>query len=222
MENDYASWYIKRKIYFSNLFYMILKRSIDIVGATIVLILLLPIFLFICTFYFHGENKGDILFKQKRIGLNGKEFYIYKFRSMVINAEEMLKSDAVLYEKYLSNNYKLEPGEDPRITSFGCFIRRMSLDELPQFINVLKGEMSLVGPRPVLREELLEYKDRKNQFLSVKPGITGYWQINGRSNIGYPNRVDIELYYVENKCFKLDILILLKTFVRVFLKDGAY
>jgi lipopolysaccharide/colanic/teichoic acid biosynthesis glycosyltransferase len=134
----------------------------------------------------------------------------------------MLKNDVVLYEKYLSNNYKLEPAEDPRITRFGCFIRKMSLDELPQFINVVKGDMSLVGPRPVLEKELLEYKEKKNQFLSVKPGITGYWQINGRSNIGYPIRVDIELYYVENKCMKLDILILLKTFVRVLYKVGAY
>lgn len=222
MENEYASWYVKRKIYLANVLYLALKRSIDIVGAAVAIVLLLPIYIAICTFYFYGENKGSILFKQKRIGLDGKEFYIFKFRSMVINAEEILRNDVVLYEKYLSNNYKLEPSEDPRITRFGCLIRRTSLDELPQFINVLKGDMSLVGPRPVLREELLEYKEKSDKFLSVKPGITGYWQINGRSNIGYPNRVDIELYYVENKCIKLDILILIKTFLRVFRKVGAY
>jgi exopolysaccharide production protein ExoY len=198
------------------------KRIIDILGSVIGIILTLPIFILILGFYLFGSNKGPILFKQTRIGKNGKKFYIYKFRSMIINAEEKLKTNKSLYEKYIRNNFKLEPEEDPRITQFGQFLRKTSLDELPQFINVLKGEMSLVGPRPVVVEELNEYKDKKNEFLSVKPGITGYWQVCGRSEVGYPERVNIELYYVYNRSLMLDIKILFKTVIQVLLRKGAY
>lgn len=222
MEKEFDKSYMKRKLYYDNLVYLPFKRLIDITGAFTALFILLPLLLIISSFYLYGENKGNILFKQKRIGLNGDEFYIYKFRSMIVDAEECLKRDALLYTKYVENNYKLDPEEDPRITKLGCFLRKTSLDELPQFFNVMIGNMSLVGPRPVVNEELLEYKDRKDAFLSVKPGITGYWQANGRSNVGYPERVDIELYYVENKCLKLDIYILFQTFFKVLLRLGAY
>ncbi|MGE2643769.1 sugar transferase, partial [Escherichia coli] len=143
-----------------------------------------PIFLLISILYMIGDNKGPVFFKQIRMGKNGKEFYIYKFRSMIVNAEEKLRSNEVLYKKYIDNNYKLEPSEDPRITKVGQFLRKTSLDELPQFLNVLKGDMSLVGPRPVVQEELVEYGKRKDEFLSVKPGLTGYWQVSGRSDVG--------------------------------------
>ncbi|PRY82467.1 sugar transferase [Alkalibacterium olivapovliticus] len=222
MEKEFDKSYMKRKLYYDNLVYLPFKRLIDITAAFTALFILLPLLLIISSFYLYGENKGNILFKQKRIGLNGDEFYIYKFRSMIVDAEECLKRDALLYTKYVENNYKLDPEEDPRITKLGCFLRKTSLDELPQFFNVMIGNMSLVGPRPVVNEELLEYKDRKDAFLSVKPGITGYWQANGRSNVGYPERVDIELYYVENKCLKLDIYILFQTFFKVLLRSGAY
>jgi exopolysaccharide production protein ExoY len=198
------------------------KRLIDIVGASLGIILLFPVYVIISLFYLVGDNKGPVLFKQKRTGKNGKQFFIYKFRSMVINSEEKLKCNNLLYEKYLKNNYKLEPEEDPRVTIFGHFIRKTSLDELPQLFNVLKGEMSLVGPRPVVPEELDEYKDKKNIFLSVKPGVTGYWQVSGRSEIGYPERVDLELFYVYNQSFVLDITILIKTVLQVILRKGAY
>ncbi|MGG3764342.1 sugar transferase [Heyndrickxia coagulans] len=169
-----------------------------------------------------GENKGPLIFKQKRLGKNGKLFYIYKFRSMVVNADEKLKKNKVLYQKYIKNNYKLKPEEDPRITNLGRFLRKTSIDEIPQLINVLQGKMSLVGPRPIVEEELKEYKDRKMEFLSVKPGLTGYWQICGRSNVGYPERVDLELYYVANKSFKLDFMILIQTFIAILRGRGAY
>lgn len=222
MENEYAKTQLERKKYIEQVIYLSLKRMFDIIAAAAAITILFPVLMFISTFYLFGKNKGTILFKQKRVGLNGKEFYIYKFRSMVVNAETILKQDSILYEKYLNNNYKLNPLEDPRITSFGCFLRKTSLDELPQFFNVLKGDMSLVGPRPVLNEELLEYKEKKDKFLSVKPGITGYWQTNGRSNVGYPERIDIELYYVDHKSLSFDFYIILQTFVKVILRRGAY
>lgn len=200
----------------------IIKRFIDIIGALTGLIISLPVFIIFLFFYLYGENKGPIFFKQLRVGKNGKEFYIIKFRSMVLNAEEKLMNNKELYQKYISNSFKLEQHEDPRITSFGRFIRKTSLDELPQFINVLVGDMSLVGPRPVIKKELQEYGDKENDFLSVKPGLTGYWQVSGRSNVGYPDRVDLEMYYVYNQTLSLDIKILLKTVVMVFLKKGAY
>ncbi len=199
-----------------------IKRCLDIIFSILGLIITFPIFLFLMIFYLFGESKGPLLFKQSRYGKDGKLFTIYKFRSMIVNADEKLKANKGLYKKYVQNNYKLEQYEDPRITKLGRFLRKTSLDEIPQFINVLKGEMSIVGPRPVVEEELKEYKNLRNDFLSVKPGITGYWQISGRSEIGYPERVDLELYYVYHQSVLLDIKIILKTIVVVFLKKGAY
>ncbi|WP_235045445.1 sugar transferase [Anoxybacillus ayderensis] len=195
---------------------------IDIFGAIIGLIVSSPLFLFISILYMFGDSKGPIFFKQIRIGKHGERFYIYKFRSMIVNAEEKLKADKELYQKYLRNNYKLEPHEDPRITNLGRFLRKTSLDEIPQLINVLKGEMSLVGPRPVVEEELKEYGREVSKFLSVKPGMTGYWQVSGRSEVGYPERVDVELFYVDHQSLVLDIVILMKTMFMVVLRRGAY
>lgn len=206
-----------------NALYIISKRFIDIIGSlfgiAICFIVAIPFFFI---YKFDKRNKGPMLYKQRRLGINGKEFGIYKFRSMVVDAEKVLMEDPVLYQKYIENSYKLEQDEDPRITPFGRFIRKTSLDELPQFINVLKGEMSLVGPRPIVEKELAEYKDKKDVFLAVKPGITGYWQISGRSNVNYPERVDIELYYHKNQSVWLDIKILVLTVIQVILRKGAY
>lgn len=205
-----------------NLLFLFMKRMIDIMGAIVGIFITLPFILFFSVIYQFGENKGPMFFKQERIGKNGRIINIYKFRSMVIDAEKKLEDNQVLYKKYLQNNFKLEPNEDPRITRFGLFIRKTSIDELPQFFNVLKGEMSLVGPRPVVLEELKEYANKKNEFLTVKPGITGYWQASGRSEVGYPERVEIELYYVFNQSLLLDMKIICKTFVQVIRKKGAY
>ncbi|WP_400194425.1 sugar transferase [Lysinibacillus telephonicus] len=202
--------------------YAFIKRSMDIVFAILGLIITSPIFLILGTLYFLGEARGPLFYKQRRFGKGGKLFFVYKFRSMVVNADETLKRNQFLYKKYIENNYKLEQDEDPRITKLGRFLRKTSIDELPQLINVLIGDMSLVGPRPIVEEELMEYKERKNVFLSVKPGITGYWQVNGRSTIGYPERVNVELYYVYHQSLKLDIYILLKTICVVIQKKGAY
>ncbi|MFD2616168.1 sugar transferase [Terrilactibacillus laevilacticus] len=213
---------IKRNSARNNRIYFVFKRILDVFGALVGLILSMPLFLLIAFFYMFGEQKGPVFFKQCRIGLNGKEFYIFKFRSMVVDADKKLKTNKLLYQKYIANNYKLEPKEDPRITKFGQFLRKTSLDEIPQLINVLKGDMSLIGPRPVVEEELKEYGNELNRFLSIKPGVTGYWQVSGRSSVGYPERVDIELFYVQNQTFKLDIKILIKTISMVILRRGAY
>jgi len=203
-------------------FYLLTKRAVDIIGALIGLLLTFPIFVLISVLYLFGENKGPIFFGQSRIGRDGKIFKMYKFRSMIVNAEAVLKNDKALYKKYLENNYKLEPEEDPRITKIGSFLRKTSLDELPQLINVLKGDMSLVGPRPVIQEELKEYNNRLTEFLNVKPGVTGYWQICGRSDVGYPERADLEFYYIEHRGIKLDFTIIIKTVILVLNRKGAY
>ena len=205
-----------------SLYYLFIKRLIDMVGAAIGLIITSPLFLIISILYLFGKDKGPLFFKQQRYGKNGELFYILKFRSMVNNADQKLRENQKLYQKYIINNYKLEPDEDPRITKLGAFLRRTSLDELPQLINVLKGDMSLVGPRPIVEEELREYKEKRDLFLSVKPGITGYWQVSGRSNVGYPERVELELHYVYNQAFLFDFKILIQTLIVVFLKKGAY
>lgn len=202
--------------------YLFGKRCLDILGAILGLLISSPIFIVISIMYCFGESKGQLFFKQQRVGKGGEIFQIYKFRTMVPNAEELLKRNKVLYQKYMDNNYKLEQEEDPRITRLGRILRMTSLDELPQLINVLKGDMSLVGPRPIVEEELQEYKHRRNDLLAAKPGMTGYWQVCGRSNVGYPERVDLELYYVYNQSFFFDIKILFLTILVVFSKKGAY
>lgn len=201
--------------------YLVTKRAIDIIGALIGLVLTFPVFLII-GFVYLLMDPGPVIFKQARMGKNGKKFKIYKFRTMVVNAEEKLRADQILYKKYIENNYKLEPEEDPRITALGRFLRKTSLDELPQLFNVLKGEMSLVGPRPVVEEELREYRHKVQDFLSVKPGVTGYWQTSGRSNVGYPDRVELEMHYVYNQSIWFDLKILLKTVWVVLIKRGAF
>lgn len=197
------------------------KRIVDILLSGVAMVCLFPIYVMIWTLV-KLSSPGPAIFRQARYGKDGRKFYIYKFRSMVIDAEQKLRDNAELYEKYVNNNYKLEPHEDPRITRFGRFLRSSSLDELPQLLNVLKGEMSLVGPRPVVQEELREYDHLIFDFLSVKPGMTGYWQVSGRSEAGYPERTDIELYYVYNQSLSLDFKIILKTFTAVLKRKGAY
>ena len=202
--------------------YLFAKRVTDIVLSVIALILLSPVFLVIWLLDSFGDNKGPVFFKQTRIGMHHRPFKIYKFRSMVVNADEILHQDPELYQKYVANNYKLEPEEDPRITRLGRILRKTSLDEIPQFINILKGEMSLIGPRPVVKEEVKIYGDRADKFLSVKPGAMGLWQASGRSNIGYPDRCDLELSYVDHASYWYDCRILFKNLISIFKSTGAY
>ncbi|WP_447409269.1 sugar transferase [Weissella confusa] len=201
--------------------YLFAKRFLDISTALFALVIFSPIFLVISLFYLFGDNKGPVFYQQRRIGQNHEEFGIYKFRSMVVNAEEKLYADKDLYAKFVENGYKLPTEEDPRITKFGAFIRKTSLDELPQFINILIGDMSIIGPRPVVERELVEYGNRVDEFLSVKPGAMGLWQASGRSEIQYPERADLEISYVEHANLWFDFKILFMTVLAIFKGDGA-
>lgn len=212
----------KVKVKKQSLVYLFFKRLTDIILSVIALICFSPLFLFVFIASRFGENKGPVFFKQVRIGKNGKPFKIYKFRSMVVGADEILHKNKKLYAKYVKNNYKLEPEEDPRITKIGAWLRRTSIDEIPQFINTLKGDMSIIGPRPIVKEELAEYGDRVDKFLSVKPGAMGLWQASGRSNIGYPERCDMELSYVDHASYWFDCQIMFKNVISIFKHTGAY
>lgn len=202
--------------------YKVEKRALDIAVSGMGLIVLSPVFLGIALAMKINEPKGSVFFNHCRYGLNGKKFKMYKFRSMCVDAERMLMDNKKLFEEYKKNGYKFPDGKDPRVTKIGKFLRKTSLDELPQLMNVLTGDMSLVGPRPIIEKELFEYGDRKEKFLSVKPGITGLWQTSGRSAVGYPERCDLELSYVKNASFLLDMKIILCTFIAVIKKEGAY
>lgn len=207
----------------SNYGYLLIKRMLDIILASLgIVVFIIPMCL-IAILIKIEDSKGSSFFKQNRYGLNGKRFSIMKFRTMITDAEKVLEEDKELYEKYILNGYKLPKGEDPRIMKIGGFLRKSSLDELPQLFNVLKGEMSFVGPRPILDQELInEYGVKKDLFLSVKPGITGYWQAYGRSNITYPQRTEMELYYIKNTNLIFDLKIIIKTFISVIQREGAY
>jgi len=162
-----------------------------------------------------------VFFGHERVGQFGKPIRVWKFRTMVRDAEAILRSDPELLSAYVRNGYKLDASKDKRITPLGRILRKLSLDELPQLYNVLIGEMSLVGPRPVISKELDHYGDHREAFLSVKPGLTGWWQVSGRSDVPYPERVDLELYYVRNRSLWLDLKILLLTVPSVLKGKGA-
>lgn len=148
---------------------------------------------------------------------------MWKFRSMIYNADKVLKTNPALYQKYIENDFKLPEGEDPRITKIGSFLRKTSLDEIPQFLNIFMGQMSLVGPRPIIEKELKEYRGiYRKMFLSVKPGALGLWQASGRSNIGYPERCDIELEYVEKASLWFDTVVFFKCVIGILKQDGAF
>lgn len=196
------------------------KRLFDIVCSILALIVLSPLFLIISV-AIYIDDKGSVMYKHQRVGKNGKPLYIYKFRSM---KEEKVDLEKVLTPEQLEQ-YKIEfkIDNDPRITRVGNFLRKTSLDELPQLINILKGELSLIGPRPVVQEETLFYGENRDLFLSIKPGLTGYWQAYARNNVGYADgtRQNMELYYIKNRNWMLDIKILFKTVQTVLTRKGA-
>lgn len=198
--------------------YKIIKRTTDFVLATLALILLLPVFAII-SIAIKLESKGPVFFKHTRIGKNGKIIKLYKFRSMVVNAEELIKSFTPEQMKEYKENYKLT--DDPRITKVGKILRKTSLDELPQLLNIIKGDLSIIGPRPVVAEELKKYGYNIDKFLSVTPGLTGYWAANGRSNTTYEQRMQMELFYIDNMSLKMDIKVFFKTILSVVKKEGA-
>lgn len=205
---------MKQKVYFFG------KRLIDFLGGIVAIIIFFPTSLFIAL-SIKIEDGGKIFFKQKRVGQNGKIFYMWKFRSMVEDAET-LKGD--LIKNQSANEIRFKIKDDPRVTNVGKFIRKRSLDEIPQFINVLKGEMSLVGPRPGLPEEYAEYSKEDAGRLMVPPGLTGLWQVSGRSNLTYSQMIELDLEYVRRCSLWLDIKILIATVIQMFAveNNGAY
>ena len=202
--------------------YLIIKRLFDIICGLIGLIVLIPVSLIVKIIYICNKDFAPIFFTQNRIGKNGKEFKFYKYRSMVSNADEVLfrilKEDKELAKEYKINK-KLK--NDPRITKVGAFLRKTSLDELPQLINVLKGDMSIIGNRPYLPREKEDMGEYYNDIVKTKPGITGYWQVSGRSDLSFQERLELEQFYYNQTSLKLDIKIFFKTFVVVLLKKGA-
>jgi exopolysaccharide production protein ExoY len=168
------------------------------------------------------SSRGPILFSQERVGLGGRRFKMYKFRTMRPDAEGHLQQDTALWDEYVSNGYKIPAEVDRRITRVGRFLRRSSLDELPQVFNVLFGTMSLVGPRPIVPQELDNYGVHSQAYLSVRPGITGAWQVNGRSSVNYPQRVEYDRDYIESWSLGRDIVILARTPIAVMTARGAF
>jgi exopolysaccharide biosynthesis polyprenyl glycosylphosphotransferase len=197
-----------------------LKALFDRIAAFVVLLVLSPALVLIATLV-RRETPGPALFRQKRIGRGGTHFTIYKFRSMAPDAEQRLRRDG-LWDTYVQNGFKLPEGQDPRITRLGAFLRRTSLDELPQLLNVALGSMSLVGPRPIVPEELASYGDLTGVYTGVKPGVTGYWQVNGRSDILFPERAYLDAYYYDHRSMRVDLRILLRTVVAVARRVGAH
>jgi lipopolysaccharide/colanic/teichoic acid biosynthesis glycosyltransferase len=198
---------------------LIIKRAFDIVGSFIALILLTPLFLLIALLI-KLEDRGPVLLKQIRVGKHGGEFKMYKFRSMIVNAEAKL-AELLAQNKHADGvTFKIE--NDPRITRVGKWLRKFSLDEFPQFFNVLIGNMSLVGPRPCLPREVENYTLEQRRRLEVTPGLTCLWQIGGRAEIDFSGQVQLDVRYIESQSFFGDVKILLKTIPAVLLSRGAY
>ena len=203
--------------------YYVCKKIIDILAglAGTILIIFITIFVAIMRLV-KKENDGPIFYTQLRVGKNGKQFKLYKYRSMVMNADEKLKDYLEKNEKAREEYKKYKKlKNDPRITTVGKFLRKTSLDEFPQFINVLKGDMSFVGPRPYLYREKEDMGESFNKIVSVKPGITGYWQVNGRNDVDFQDRLNMDTYYIEHRGLVMDLKIILKTFLKTLKKEGA-
>lgn len=204
-----------------NALYLIIKRAFDFVVGLIGLVFILPIALIVKISYIATGDFKSIIYSQERIGKHGKPFKMYKFRSMVPNADEELKKLLQIkkYKEEWEKNQKIN--DDPRITKAGKILRKTSLDELPQFINVIKGDISLIGPRPLVKGELDDHNGDHKIYESVKPGITGWWAVNGRSATTYEERLALEYYYVKHKGIKMDLLCMIKTVLVVIKRTGA-
>jgi lipopolysaccharide/colanic/teichoic acid biosynthesis glycosyltransferase len=210
----------------------IAKRVFDVLGALLAIVVFSPILLLVSVLIKLKDPTGPLIFRHRRLSRNGNEVYIYKFRTMIWkycdgpdrpfkNAEQTFR--AMGREDLIEEFQKAQKVEhDPRVSRFGRILRKTSLDELPQLFNVLKGELSMVGPRPIIPAELEHYGDRSASFLALKPGLTGLWQISGRNDISYDERVKLDIYYVENWSLMLDIRILIKSFFAILRQKGAY
>lgn len=199
--------------------YLRIKRIMDIILSFVIILMLLPLLIIIYLLVKFDGSKGEVFFKQKRVGLNEKEFYIYKFRSMHPDAEEKLEEISHLNE-IEGHMFKIK--NDPRITKIGAFIRAYSIDELPQLFNVLIGDMSLIGPRPPLVSEFENYSNKDKKRLQIKPGISGLWQVSGRNSLSFKEMVELDIKYIKTLSYKEDFKIFFKTVVVVLMKDSAY
>lgn len=200
--------------------YEFVKRLFDVAIGVVGIIVLLPLTVAIKISFILLRDKGSVFYKQIRIGRNGTPFKMYKFRTMVENADEMF--DEIIKDKKYKDEWNLNQKieDDPRITTIGKLLRKTSLDELPQLLNVLKGEMSLVGPRPLVEGELEAHGGSK-LYWKVKPGITGWWASHGRSNLSYNKRLDLEYYYVQHYSLWLDLVCIFRTIISVIKSNGA-
>lgn len=202
--------------------YELIKRAIDLIFSISLITLLTPLIAVIALYIFCGD-RGSPLFIQERIGLGGVKFRCFKFRTMVVNAEQklnvLLSTDPLALAEW-EKDQKLR--SDPRITRLGRFLRKSSLDELPQLWNIIRGEMSFIGPRPIVETEIKRYGRFYSYYVSVKPGVSGLWQVSGRNDTTYKERVLLDVAYAKKRTFKLDALIALKTFPVIFFSKGAY
>lgn len=202
--------------------YLITKRLFDIILSLFGILFLIPLSIIIKISYILNKDYSSIFYTQTRIGKNGKEFKLYKFRSMIPNADEVLKklmdTNTDIFNEY-SKNKKLK--DDPRVTKVGKFIRKTSLDEFPQFINVFKGDMSIIGNRPYLPREKKDMGNYYNDIVKTKCGIVSYWAVHGRSDVSFERRLELEKYYSNHQSLKLDIEIFFRAFLVVLLKKGA-
>jgi exopolysaccharide production protein ExoY len=198
--------------------YELSKRMLDILGALNAILLFFPVLIGIAV-AIRATTKGPILFRQRRLGRGGAEFWCYKFRTMVVNAEQLLEADHQLRDRF-HESYKLK--DDPRTTPIGIWLRKTSLDELPQLFNILTGTMSLIGPRPIVPPERIKYHDFAGKLLSVKPGLGGYWQVYGRSDTTYDQRVQMDMTYVNERSLGLDLKLMVLTAFVALRRQGAY
>lgn len=198
--------------------YSVTKKSMDLILSFIGLILLIPVFL-ILAILVKLDSKGPVFYAHTRKGKNRSDIKIYKFRTMYSNSDEIFESFSDEQKEEYYKNFKLD--NDQRVTKVGDFLRRTSLDEIPQLINVLKGDLSLVGPRPIVEKEICKYGQYADKLFSVIPGITGYWQSHGRSDTSYDERIEMDMYYIDNRSILLDIKIMFKTVISVIKKEGA-
>jgi lipopolysaccharide/colanic/teichoic acid biosynthesis glycosyltransferase len=198
-----------------------LKRSFDVLVGTLLLLATLPLWIIVglCVW---ATSRGPVFFCHERVGRGGRRIRVTKFRTMVPGAASILDADPELRDRYVQGGFKLRPEDDPRITRFGSVLRRLSLDELPQIWDVLRGRMSIVGPRPVVADELESYGHYVGAYLSMRPGITGLWQVNGRSDVGFPERARIDYSYASRWSLGSDVKVLLRTIPSVLRRRGAY
>jgi len=194
-----------------------LKRSLDLLGAAALIVLLLPVFAAI-SLLLAMEDGRPVIYRRRVVGVGG-EFDAFKFRTMRHDADALLAANLTLRAEY-ERNFKLR--NDPRVTTVGAILRKLSLDELPQLLNVLRGQMSLVGPRMITAPELSKYGQQQRRLLSVKPGLTGYWQVHGRQNVSYEERVAMDIYYIDNWSLLMDLTILAKTPLKILQREGAF